>query len=49
MMQEMGLYLGAIDMIKGKDGKYYFLEVNPQENGECCKRTELSHRRKNCR
>ncbi|MBF6643479.1 MvdC/MvdD family ATP grasp protein [Chryseobacterium indologenes] len=30
MMQEMGLYLGAIDMIKGKDGKYYFLEVNPQ-------------------
>ncbi|WP_313093749.1 MvdC/MvdD family ATP grasp protein [Chryseobacterium flavum] len=30
MMKEMGLYLGAIDMIKGKDGKYYFLEVNPQ-------------------
>ncbi|MCW3161536.1 MvdC/MvdD family ATP grasp protein [Chryseobacterium oryctis] len=30
MMQEMGLYFGAIDMIKGKDGEYYFLEVNPQ-------------------
>lgn len=30
MMKEMGLYMGAIDMIKGKDGKYYFLEVNPQ-------------------
>lgn len=30
MMKEMGLYLGAIDMIRGKDGKYYFLEVNPQ-------------------
>ncbi|WP_326982767.1 ATP-grasp ribosomal peptide maturase [Chryseobacterium sp. MYb264] len=30
MMQEMNLYLGAIDMIKGKDGTYYFLEVNPQ-------------------
>ncbi|MDH6250448.1 MvdC family ATP-grasp ribosomal peptide maturase [Chryseobacterium sp. H1D6B] len=30
MMKEMGLYLGAADMIKGKDGKYYFLEVNPQ-------------------
>lgn len=30
MMKEMGLYLGAIDMIKGKDEKYYFLEVNPQ-------------------
>lgn len=30
MMEEMGLYIGAIDMIKGKDGKYYFLEVNPQ-------------------
>lgn len=30
MMKEMGLYLGAIDMICGKDGKYYFLEVNPQ-------------------
>lgn len=30
MMKEMGLYMGAIDMIKGQDGKYYFLEVNPQ-------------------
>lgn len=30
MMEEMGLYIGAIDMIRGKDGKYYFLEVNPQ-------------------
>lgn len=30
MMEEMGLYIGAIDMIKGKDGQYYFLEVNPQ-------------------
>lgn len=30
MMKEMGLYTGAIDMICGKDGKYYFLEVNPQ-------------------
>lgn len=30
MMKEMGLYTGAIDMIRGKDGKYYFLEVNPQ-------------------
>lgn len=30
MMKEMGLYMGAIDMIKGKNGKYYFLEVNPQ-------------------
>ncbi|KXH85208.1 MvdC/MvdD family ATP grasp protein [Chryseobacterium kwangjuense] len=30
MMEEMGLYMGAIDMIKGKDGAYYFLEVNPQ-------------------
>ncbi|MFC3161144.1 ATP-grasp ribosomal peptide maturase, MvdC family [Chryseobacterium arachidis] len=30
MMQEMGLYIGAIDMIKSKDGNYYFLEVNPQ-------------------
>lgn len=30
MMKEMGLYMGAIDMIKGKDGNYYFLEVNPQ-------------------
>lgn len=30
MMKEMGLYIGAIDMIKAKDGNYYFLEVNPQ-------------------
>ncbi|PQA90602.1 MvdC family ATP-grasp ribosomal peptide maturase [Chryseobacterium shigense] len=30
MMKEMGLYIGAIDMIRGKDGAYYFLEVNPQ-------------------
>ncbi|CAA7195808.1 MvdC/MvdD family ATP grasp protein [Chryseobacterium potabilaquae] len=30
MMKEMGLYMGAIDMIKGEDGNYYFLEVNPQ-------------------
>ncbi|RKT01550.1 MvdC/MvdD family ATP grasp protein [Chryseobacterium defluvii] len=30
MMREMGLFFGAIDMIKGKDGNYYFLEVNPQ-------------------
>jgi MvdC family ATP-grasp ribosomal peptide maturase len=30
MMEEMGLYIGAIDMIRGKDGAYYFLEVNPQ-------------------
>jgi MvdC family ATP-grasp ribosomal peptide maturase len=30
MMKEMGLYMGAIDMICGKDRKYYFLEVNPQ-------------------
>jgi glutathione synthase/RimK-type ligase-like ATP-grasp enzyme len=30
MMKEMGLYMGAIDMIKGRDENYYFLEVNPQ-------------------
>jgi len=30
MMKEMNLYLGAIDMIRGKNGEYYFLEVNPQ-------------------
>jgi len=30
MMKEMNLYMGAIDMIKGRDGAYYFLEVNPQ-------------------
>ncbi|CEJ71477.1 RimK-like ATP-grasp domain protein [Chryseobacterium oranimense G311] len=39
MMEEMGLYIGAIDMIRGKDGEYYFLEVNPQENGECCRKS----------
>lgn len=38
MMKEMGLYMGAIDMIRGKDGRYYFLEVNPQESGECCRK-----------
>lgn len=30
MMKEMGLYIGAIDMIRARDGNYYFLEVNPQ-------------------
>ncbi|PKF73992.1 MvdC/MvdD family ATP grasp protein [Chryseobacterium sp. PMSZPI] len=30
MMKEMGLYIGAIDIMKGMDGQYYFLEVNPQ-------------------
>ncbi|MDQ1097018.1 MULTISPECIES: MvdC/MvdD family ATP grasp protein [Chryseobacterium] len=30
MMRELVLCLGAIDMIRGKDGNYYFLEVNPQ-------------------
>lgn len=30
MMKEIGLYIGAIDMIKSKNGNYYFLEVNPQ-------------------
>ena len=30
MMQEMGLFFGAIDMIRQKDGQYIFLEVNPQ-------------------
>ncbi|WP_294263448.1 MvdC/MvdD family ATP grasp protein [uncultured Chryseobacterium sp.] len=30
MMKEIGLYIGAIDMIRGQDGNYYFLEVNPQ-------------------
>lgn len=30
MMKEMGLYIGAIDMIRSRDGNYYFLEVNPQ-------------------
>lgn len=30
MMKEMGLYFGAIDMIRSTDGEYCFLEVNPQ-------------------
>ena len=30
MMKEMDLVFGAIDIIKSKDGNYYFLEVNPQ-------------------
>jgi glutathione synthase/RimK-type ligase-like ATP-grasp enzyme len=30
MMQEMGLPFGAIDMIRHTDGRYLFLEVNPQ-------------------
>lgn len=30
MMQKMGLFFGAIDMIRQKDGRYIFLEVNPQ-------------------
>ena len=30
MMQEMGLPFGAIDMIRHLDGRYFFLEVNPQ-------------------
>lgn len=30
MMRSMGLYFGAIDMILQPDGKYVFLEVNPQ-------------------
>jgi len=30
MMKEMGLYMGAIDMIRSTAGRYYFLEVNPQ-------------------
>lgn len=29
MMQELGLHTGAIDLIKDRDGKYVFLEVNP--------------------
>ncbi len=29
MMRELGLNTGSIDMIKAKDGNYYFLEVNP--------------------
>lgn len=30
MMQQMGLFFGAIDMMRHKDGRYIFLEVNPQ-------------------
>jgi glutathione synthase/RimK-type ligase-like ATP-grasp enzyme len=30
MMQQMGLFFGAIDMIRHQDGRYIFLEVNPQ-------------------
>lgn len=30
MMREMGLFFGAIDMIRHTDGRYIFLEVNPQ-------------------
>lgn len=30
MMRDIGLYFGAIDMIRQKDGEYIFLEVNPQ-------------------
>jgi ATP-GRASP peptide maturase of grasp-with-spasm system len=29
MMRKLGLNTGSIDMIKAKDGNYYFLEVNP--------------------
>lgn len=30
MMEKMGLFFGAIDMIRQKEGQYIFLEVNPQ-------------------
>lgn len=30
MMNKFGLITGAIDIIKGTDGNYWFLEVNPQ-------------------
>lgn len=30
MMRQMGLFFGAIDMIRHQDGRYVFLEVNPQ-------------------
>jgi glutathione synthase/RimK-type ligase-like ATP-grasp enzyme len=30
MMQEMGLLFGALDIIRHTDGRYIFLEVNPQ-------------------
>ncbi|MBC9797784.1 MvdC/MvdD family ATP grasp protein [Sinomicrobium weinanense] len=29
-MRQMGLFFGALDMIRHKDGRYIFLEVNPQ-------------------
>lgn len=29
LMRKLNLNCGSIDMIKGKDGKLYFLEVNP--------------------
>lgn len=32
LMHKMGLNTGSIDMVMGKDGLYYFLEVNP--NGQ---------------
>ena len=28
-MKEVGLNSGSIDILKGTDGKYYFLEINP--------------------
>ncbi|WP_268224857.1 MvdC/MvdD family ATP grasp protein [Sinomicrobium oceani] len=30
MMREMGLFFGALDMIRHQNGSYIFLEVNPQ-------------------
>lgn len=30
MMRQMNLFFGAIDMIRHQDGRYIFLEVNPQ-------------------
>lgn len=32
LVSELGLKFGAIDIIKAKDGEYYFLEINP--NGQ---------------
>lgn len=29
LMKKLGLQFGAIDLIRGTDGEYYFLEVNP--------------------
>ena len=29
LMKKLGLNFGSIDMIKAKNGEYYFLEVNP--------------------